>query len=142
MDEFENYNVPQFEIMNYQIIWYLISTTAVLFAIYKAHKFYQYKVKNEAITALGQKVVAERNSTKYDFATTLHDLDLEHILSLDITQLKSGLLSGQFTSVDLVNVFADRCYRVGRSLCLSAQENFEEALVLAAEKDEERRIAI
>jgi hypothetical protein len=86
--------------------------------------------------------VAERNATKYDFASQLQELDLEYILSLDITKLKSGLLEGQFTSVDLVNVFADRCYRVGRSLCLSAQENFLEALVLAAQKDEERVAAI
>lgn len=86
--------------------------------------------------------MAEKNAKKYDFASQLRDMDLEYILSLDITKLKSGLLEGQFTSVDLVNVFADRCYRVGRSLCLSAQENFEESLVLAAEKDEERKTAI
>lgn len=69
-------------------------------------------------------------------------MDIDYILSLDINQLKHGLIEGRFTSVDLVNVFADRCYRVGRSLCLSAQENFEEALVLAAQKDKERQSAI
>ena len=40
-------------------------------------------------------------------------------------------MEGEFTSVDLVNVFADRCYSVGRELCLSAQENYEEAMLLA-----------
>ena len=83
--------------------------------------------------------MAERNAKKYDFGSKLDDIDVDHILSLDITQLKSGLIEGRFTSVDLVNVYADRCYRVGRSLCLSAQENFEEALDLAAIKDKERQ---
>lgn len=52
------------------------------------------------------------------------------------------MIEGQFTSVDLVNVFGDRCYRIGRDLCLSAQENFEEALVLAEQKDKERKEAV
>jgi Asp-tRNA(Asn)/Glu-tRNA(Gln) amidotransferase A subunit family amidase len=59
-------------------------------------------------------------------------------LTSDVTQLRAGLIEGRFTSVDLVNVFADRCYRVGRKLNLSAQENFEEALELAKQKDLER----
>jgi len=61
---------------------------------------------------------------------------------MDVTQLKEGLLRGDFTSVDLVNVFGKRCYTIGRRLCLSAEEDFDSALVEAAEKDRERREAI
>ena len=49
--------------------------------------------------------------------------------------------AGNFTSVDLVNVFGQRCQSVGRFLCLSAEENFEEALKMAAERDKERQDA-
>jgi Asp-tRNA(Asn)/Glu-tRNA(Gln) amidotransferase A subunit family amidase len=61
---------------------------------------------------------------------------------MDVTQLKEGLLRGDFTSVDLVNVFGKRCFTIGRRLCLSAEEDFDSALVEAAEKDRERREAI
>ena len=61
---------------------------------------------------------------------------------MDVTQLKEGLLRGDFTSVDLVNVFGKRCYTIGRRLCLSAEEDFDSALVEAAEKDRERKEAI
>ena len=58
-----------------------------------------------------------------------------------MTRMKEHLISGTFTSVDLVNVFAKRCYTIGRDLCLTTEENFEEALELAAQKDKEREDA-
>ena len=41
-----------------------------------------------------------------------------------------------------MNVFAERCYRIGRKLNLSAEENFKEAMRIAEEKDKEREEAI
>ena len=38
-----------------------------------------------------------------------------------------------------MNVFASRCYSIGRRLCLSTEEDFEEALRDAAAKDRERQ---
>ncbi len=64
------------------------------------------------------------------------------ILSLDVNQLREHLIKGTFTSVDLVNVFGKRCYTIGRELCLTAEENFEEALQEAVLKDHERAHAI
>jgi hypothetical protein len=49
------------------------------------------------------------------------------ILDSDVTQLKEGLIRGTYTSVDLVNVFAKRCFTIGRQLNLTCEENFEEA---------------
>ena len=61
---------------------------------------------------------------------------------MDVTQLREGLMTGRFTSVDLVHVFAQRCYTIGRQLCLSTEENFEEAFTEAAVKDAERQQAL
>ena len=47
------------------------------------------------------------------------------------------MIKGTFTSVDLVNVFGERSQRIGRALALTAEENFEEALKLAQERDAE-----
>jgi hypothetical protein len=52
--------------------------------------------------------------------------------------LQNGLRKGDFTSVDLVNIFGNRCQEIGRNLCLTAEENFEDALKMAAERDKER----
>lgn len=58
---------------------------------------------------------------------------------MDATRLRDGLISGEFTSTDLVNVFAERSYRIGRGLQLTTQENFLAALKMAQDKDEELR---
>lgn len=52
------------------------------------------------------------------------------------------MLKGEFTSVDLVNVYAHRCYTIGRSLNLLTEEDYEESLKDAEIKDKERREAI
>ncbi len=63
-------------------------------------------------------------------------------MALDVEGLRKGLLAEEFTSVDLVNVFGKRCYEIGRRLCLSTEEDFEEALLEAAKMDGERKKAI
>ena len=76
---------------------------------------------------------------KYSFKSIPNE-DL--ILNLDVSQLREQLLKGTFTSTDLVHVFGKRCFTIGREFCLSAEENFEEALVEAERKDKEREEAI
>ncbi len=44
--------------------------------------------------------------------------------------------------MDLVNVFGKRCYTIGRELCLTTEENFEEAFEVAKKCDEERLKAL
>ena len=51
------------------------------------------------------------------------------------------MIAGKFTSVQLVNVFGERCQRIGRRLNLTAEENFEQALELAKKRDQERQDA-
>jgi len=66
----------------------------------------------------------ERREAKgIDFDSEVKDKDL--IINLDVSEMREGLIKGTFTSVDLVNVFGDRCKRIGRSLYLSAEENFQ-----------------
>lgn len=80
-------------------------------------------------------VLNERNSKKYEFKTSGKDID--HIINLDVKQLREGLVKGTFTSVDLVSIFGQRSYQIGRALNLSAEENFQQALKLAAQRDAE-----
>lgn len=61
---------------------------------------------------------------------------------MDVTQLREGLIKGEFTSVDLVNIYGKRCVEIGRKLNLTAEENIEEAKREAVIKDTERAKAI
>ena len=79
----------------------------------------------------------KRNKKHINFSTK--GINVDWILKLDVKALQAGLRAGHFTSVDLVNVYGQRCQTIGRDLCLSAEENFEEALVLAAKRDHERK---
>lgn len=51
------------------------------------------------------------------------------------------LLAGETSSVELVNVFASRCYTVGRELEITTAEIFTKGLEVAAERDQERQDA-
>lgn len=84
----------------------------------------------------GVKARAKRDAKKTNFKTDNIDVDL--ILSLDCTQMREELIKGTFTSVDLVHVFGDRCYRIARPLNLSTEELFDQALELARQRDLER----
>jgi Asp-tRNA(Asn)/Glu-tRNA(Gln) amidotransferase A subunit family amidase len=55
--------------------------------------------------------------------------------------MREHLHKGTFTSEDLVHVFGYRCYTIGRELCLTAEENIEEALEMAKIKDIELKKA-
>lgn len=98
-------------------------------------KYLNWTHRNSQLKARAKKVLDDRNAKTYEFKEVKNE-DL--ILSLDVTQLKEHLLSGSFTSVDLVNVYAKRCYSIGRELCLITEENYEEALREAQIKDSER----
>lgn len=45
--------------------------------------------------------------------------------------MREELFEGTFTVVELVNVYAKRCYTIGRALNLTTDELFEEALEIA-----------
>ena len=51
------------------------------------------------------------------------------------------MLRGEFSSVELVNVFGAKCQETGRNLYLTTEENFFKALQMANDKDQERRLA-
>jgi hypothetical protein len=61
---------------------------------------------------------------------------------MDVRLMQQGMVTQRFKSVDLVKIFADRCFHIGRGLSLTSQENFDKAIRLAHEKDEEITEAI
>ena len=93
-----------------------------LYAIFLFFKFLVTKVKTNETLQMGIGALEKRNSKMYNFK--LEDIDADHILSLDLNGLKEGLSKGTFTSKDLVKVFGERSQRIGRTLNLSAEENF------------------
>ncbi len=44
-------------------------------------------------------------------------------------------IKGEVTSVEIVSVYSQRCYTIGRKLNLVAEEYYQEALEIAKEKD-------
>ena len=60
----------------------------------------------------------------------------QHVLSLTVTELAAAIRSGQVTSVQATATYIRRAYTLGRSLELTAEEPFAQALALAAERDE------
>jgi len=61
----------------------------------------------------------------------------EYILSLQVFQLAEAIKSGKVTSVEATATYIQRAYDIGRKLKLTAEEPFEEALLLAEQRDKQ-----
>lgn len=86
-------------------------------------------------------MLEQRNSKHFKFAA----VSSEHasiMMNSDVHTLREHLFKGTFTSVDLVNFFGDRSQTIGRQLCLSTEELFEEAMDMAKKCDLERAEAV
>lgn len=115
-----------------------LSVTGVylLWRLFWNFKFYQNRKKGKAL-------YARRQAKSYQFELSHLPKELiNRILESDVTKLREGLFKGEFTSRDLVNVFASRVVAISRVLNLHTDEMFEEALIEADRKDGERKKAL
>ena len=92
------------------------------YLFYRAYKYTHWIIKNNEVQQLARDTLEKRNSQWHQF--NLDGINVELILQSDLQKLRQGLMKGKFSSVDLVNVFGERCQRIGRQLNLSTEENF------------------
>ena len=68
---------------------------------------------------------------------------VEKILNAkDVSSLRQMQINGEVTSVEIVAVYSQRCYSIGRKLNLVSEEYYDEALKMAEQKDKELQQAI
>ena len=72
-------------------------------------------------------MITARNSKHFKFEKVSPE-KANIMLSSDVGELRDHLMKGTFTSVELVNFFGARTQEIGRQLCLSTEELFEEAM--------------
>ena len=109
-------------------------------SIFISHLRYWIGVIRNYLVA--RRIRIEKAATKYHFEEVGDEQLRKRLLSMDIGDLRAQLLEGTVTSVQLVHLYSQRCYTIDRELNLSAQELFNDALKLAAERDAERADAI
>jgi hypothetical protein len=119
-------------IWNYRLLHsfevrHLVIVLLVLYLTFRVIKFFHWKILNNIVTNLGRETLEVRNGRIFQFKDEIRDLDIPKILKMDVYQLRKSLIEGEFSSLDLVNVFSDRCYIIGRGLNLTTQENFRTA---------------
>mmetsp|Transcript_10485 Transcript_10485/g.7823 ORF Transcript_10485/g.7823 Transcript_10485/m.7823 type:complete len:145 (-) Transcript_10485:441-875(-) len=71
---------------------------------------------------------------KYKFKVSAN---IEEILSMPIAKLRSELIKGTFTVEELVSLYCERTYNIGRQLNFTTDELFDQALEIARAKDKE-----
>jgi hypothetical protein len=98
------------------------------YAIYKISKYLKQRSNEAKLKKKGEALYNERSCKFYKFKEVSN---AEFILSLDVTQLRRELSKKAFSCEDLVHVYAQRCFNIGRSLSLTTEELFEEAFVMA-----------
>eukprot|EP00347_Sterkiella_histriomuscorum_P012439 403368569 len=96
---------------------------------------------NRKLEAKARAIVEAKKAQRFEFKH-IDPVKAEVILDMDLAQLRLGLLRGEFTSEDLVHVFAKRCYTIGRQLNLTAEECFDEAVEISRLRDKERHEAV
>ena len=89
------------------LAYHVAGLAGVLYAGYAVSKFIGWQIKSYNVRNLARDTLNKRNAPLIHYDLT--KLDVPHIISLDIDGLRKGLFAGEFTSVDLVSVFGDRC---------------------------------
>lgn len=87
----------------------------------------------------GEKALKERNERYRGREEELFgpvDKELE-IIACTIEGLRKGMHEGRFTCVQVIKVYARRCYIIGRDLELSGDELYEQAIEEAVKADKE-----
>jgi len=80
----------------------------------------------------GREVYRKKIARKYRFKEVAHG---EWIVSLSLEQIREQLVKGAFSVEDLVSVYCQRAYTIGRALHLTSDELFDSALNTARQKD-------
>ena len=110
---------------------HLLLAVLIIYLTLRVVRYLKYKIMNNIVTNMGREAFEMRNGRLFSFRDEIQNLDVDGIIKLDVLQLRKGLFNGDFTSVNLVNVFSERCYTIGRGLNLTTQENFKTALRIA-----------
>ncbi|CDW73926.1 amidase family protein [Stylonychia lemnae] len=106
--------------------------------INQTSKYFYWHYRNRQLQASVKTIVDQKNNSRFEFIKVENENEL---IELDVTQLREKLLKGEITSVQLVHMFANRCYTIARRLNLSAEECFDEAIEEARQRDHERQEA-
>lgn len=112
---------------------YLLVTLWVSYKIYVWVVFFYKRSQNKK----KEQAVKERRASKVFKFDPVDSKLKDIILKSSIQQLVDGQFQKRFTSYQIVTVFSERAYRIGRKLWLTADECFEEALEMAKEKDKQ-----
>ena len=83
-----------------------------------------------------------RDSKKFNFPLVTEEKVKKILGAKDVTQLREMQIRREITSQDIVSVYSHRCHTIGRSLNLVTEEYYDEALLMAKEKDAETERAI
>lgn len=66
----------------------------------------------------------------------LSDEKILLVKNIDATTLRQHIMDGKISCVEATAYYARRSFKHGRELCVLAQEHYERAMKLAAERDE------
>ena len=122
-------------------VWHAVVILVCIWFFIKFLRFLAYRFRIMKNKGHANRMLAERNNKVFTFDPVDPKI-AESLLTLDVHGVRQGLLEGKFSSVDLVNFYGQRCYTIGRDLCLTTEEMFDSAAVRAKECDQERKAAI
>ena len=120
------------------VLFLFVFLAVILWIVFKVRKWTEFFNKRSENLKLEIECRQRRDKKVYNFEKfegTEKQALAQQILTSNISELLIGQFSGKFTSKQIVTVFAERSYRIGRQLNLTADECFEEALKIAEEKD-------
>lgn len=118
-------------------VWHVVAALAIIWFLNHLRAFIVHRYRLMGNKAAAKKMLAERNGKSFSFGEVDKELG-EMLLTLDVHQIREKLMAGGVSSEQLVEHFGQRCYTIGRDLCLSTEELFDSARELAKKCDQER----
>ncbi|OMJ90987.1 hypothetical protein SteCoe_6558 [Stentor coeruleus] len=110
-----------------------------LISIYSGLKIISYirsRLHNRRLLSKAKKKLKSKLSQQFTFPQVSEETQ-QYILSLTVCELSQAIKSQKLSSVSVMSTYCQRAYNIGRSLNLTAEECFKEALLEAEKCDEE-----
>jgi len=137
-----NFSRPRFNFKGINFHYYMRLGILRVIGLYAIRLIFRlggslnWYIKNRRLNQMLRQKVEDIKKHHFKFDTS--DVkDIDSIIKMDVTQLRSGLIEGRFTSLQLVNVFGERCQRIGKKLCLNSEVYYEQAIQMAKLRDAE-----
>eukprot|EP00347_Sterkiella_histriomuscorum_P007539 403348534 len=114
--------------------WKIAGGLLALYLAYGLSVVFMFHLRAGLNERKGRNYKGELSKKKFNF-TKVDNEKVKLILNSTLRQLREFQIRGKITSVEIVTVYSQRAYTIGKELCYVSEEFYDQALEIAQQRD-------